>query len=212
MNEMTKNVDMKDNCQMHENKNSMEEMRKLRSEMKQLRSIIADQQIVNNRIIRRGINSDLSREKKDIIFSIIAGVFTIFSSLIIFPKLNIPIWFTIYTIIFMLIAIIASIYTIMKHMNTDTVEESMLCMAEKIVSYRKFQNNWYKFSIPMLGIWFCLFFYALSNCASGYRLREMILSTVLGIVIGSIIATIKICISKNRIKRMLSQIEEMKQE
>ena len=58
---------------MNEGMEEMKELEALRSEMNELKEIIAGQQIVIEKLIRRAMDTNLSQEKKEVRFSIIAA-------------------------------------------------------------------------------------------------------------------------------------------
>ena len=58
---------------MNEGMEEMKELEALRSEMNELKEIIAGQQIVSEKMMRRAMDTNLSQEKKEVRFSIIAA-------------------------------------------------------------------------------------------------------------------------------------------
>ena len=197
---------------MNEGMEEMKDLEALRSEMKELKEIIAGQQIVSEKMMRRAMDTNLSQEKKEVRFSIIAAAGGLTLSMFILPWLNIPTWFSIFTAAFMLIAIIASIYSLRKHMSINMTQDNLLGVAEKIISYKKFGNNWLKFSIPTLIVWLFFFFYSLVNMLGVEEARGMMYGGAVGLVIGLAFGLSHLYKSRKRMNSILEQIEEMRKE
>ena len=197
---------------MNEGMEEMKELEALRSEMNELKEIIAGQQIVSEKMMRRAMDTNLSQEKKEVRFSIIAAAGGLTLSMFILPWLNIPTWFSIFTAAFMIIAIIASIYSLRKHMSINMTQDNLLGVAEKIISYKKFGNNWLKFSIPTLIVWLFFFFYSLVNMLGVEEARGMMYGGAVGLVIGLTFGLSHLYKSRKRMNSILEQIEEMRKE
>lgn len=188
------------------------EMEAMRAEMKELKSLITKEQIVSERIIRRAMNADLSQERKDIRFSCIMGASGIVIAALLLPYLGIPMWFVALTVAFMLTAILASLYTMRKHMTINMTEDNLLDVARKIVAYRKYGNNWLKLSLPFLAVWLSLFFYTISRQADGEELTGLLYGGLAGLVIGVGLGLSHLHKSHKRLNGILSQIRELQAE
>lgn len=201
---------------INENSNNyvenMQEMEIMRSELKKLKSIIAGQQIINERMMRQAMGSGLSKERKEIRFSIIMAVSAMLVNIIVLPKVEIPIWFIISTNIFLIVAILASVYSLRKYMHINIASDNLLNAAEKIIAYKKFTIDWLKFSIPVLLIWIFLFFYILSSMIGGKEMTGMFYGGLIGLVIGTACGLKQIYNSRKRMNTILNQIKELKEE
>lgn len=201
---------------INENNNNyvenMQEMEIMRSELKKLKSIIAGQQIINERMMRQAMGSGLSKERKEIRFSIIMAVSAMLVNIIVLPKVEIPIWFIISTNIFLIVAILASVYSLRKYMHINIASDNLLNAAEKIIAYKKFTIDWLKFSIPVLLIWIFLFFYILSSMIGGKEMTGMFYGGLIGLVIATACGLKQIYNSRKRMNTILNQIKELKEE
>lgn len=194
------------------NINDAGELETLRSEMKKLKAIIASQQIVNNRMMRNAMDTSISRERKEIRFSIIMAASASLVALALHPLVGIPMWFCLLTVAFMITAIAASIHTLRKHMSINMAEDNLLGVAQKIIAYKKFGNQWLKFSIPFLMLWLALFYKILVDKIQGELLSGAFYGGVIGLIIGSLCGFIQIYKSRKRMNNILKEIEEMKKE
>ena len=201
-------------CTINNNGNheGMAELESIRHEMQDLRSLIAGQQIVSERILRRAMDTDLSQERKDIRFSILMGVTGSVIAISLFPIIGIPWWFNLLTVAFMTIAILASLYTLRKHMHINMAADNLLTVAGKIIAYKKFGYNWLKFSIPFLIVWLALFFHTLSQHLQGEELQGILCGGIVGLVIGLVCGVMYLYKSHKRLNGILRQIEEMRGE
>lgn len=201
---------------INENNNNyvenMQEMEIMRSELKKLKSIIAGQQIINERMMRQAMGNGLSKERKEIRFSIIMAVSAMLVNIIVLPKVEIPIWFIISTNIFLIVAILASVYSLRKYMHINIASDNLLNAAEKIIAYKKFTIDWLKFSIPVLLIWIFLFFYILSSMIGGKEMTGMFYGGLIGLVIATACGLKQIYNSRKRMNTILNQIKELKEE
>lgn len=212
MKETTNNIANSINEKKYNSTESMQEMEIMRSELKKLKSIIAGQQIVNERMMRQAMGSGLSKEKKEIRFSIIVSVTAMLVSTIVFLKVEIPIWFLLATNIFLIICIIASVFSMRKYMCINIASDNLLNAAEKIIAYKKFTTDWLKFSIPVLVIWIFLFFYILSSMISGKEIKGMIYGGLIGLIIGTACGIKQLYNSRKRMNTILNHIKELKEE
>lgn len=91
-------------------------------------------------------------------------------------------------------------------------KKSRLTVAEKIIKYKRFGNNWLKFSIPFLVLWVIGFFHYLSGNACSDFTHGVIHGGIVGLAVGLTLGIINYRQSKKRINGILKQIDEMKEE
>ncbi len=123
------------------NINDAGELETLRSEMKKLKAIIASQQIVNNRMMRNAMDTSISRERKEIRFSIIMAASASLVAMALHPLIGLPMWFCLLTVAFMITAIAASIHTLRKHMSINMAEDNLLEWHRKSLPTRSLATN-----------------------------------------------------------------------
>lgn len=91
-------------------------------------------------------------------------------------------------------------------------KKSRPTVAEKIIKYKRFGNNWLKFSIPFLVLWVIGFFHYLSGNACSDFTHGAIYGGILGLAVGLTLGIINYRQSMKRINGILKQIDEMKEE
>lgn len=189
----------------------MHDLEQMRQEMTQLRSLLEGQQIVNARMMRRAMSTSIMKEKKNIGVSIVMALMVIALSAFMFPHLGLPLWFGIFTVVFMIAAIAASIYSLLKHMSIDMTQDNLLGVASKVTAYKQFTLDWLKFSIPTLVVWIAAFFYNISTLMPADAARGMLCGGAVGVVIGSVLGVMQVVKSRRRMNSILAQIEELRE-
>lgn len=91
-------------------------------------------------------------------------------------------------------------------------KKSRLTVAEKIIKYKRFGNNWLKFSIPFLILWVIGFFHYLSGNICSDFTQGIICGGIVGLVVGLTLGIINYRQSMKRLNGILKQIDEMKEE
>lgn len=212
MKEMKQNNNMQATQTATAHTDALQDLEQMRQEMNQLRSLLEGQQIVNARIMRRAMNSNIKEEKKNIWVSIVMALMAIGMCLWMFPHLGMPQWFGIFTMVFMVVCIGASIYSLTKHMSIDMTQDNLLSVASKITAYKQFTLDWLKFSIPVLVVWIAAFFYTLSQQMPADTARGMLYGGAVGLVIGTTLGIMQLVKSHQRMNNILRQIEELREE
>lgn len=90
-------------------------------------------------------------------------------------------------------------------------KKSRLTVAEKIIKYKRFGNNWLKFSIPFLVLWVIGFFHYLSGNAYSDFTHGVIYGGIVGLAVGLTLGIINYRQSMKRLNGILKQIDEMKE-
>ena len=176
-----------------------------------LRSLLNEQQIVNERLMRRAMNSDMSREKRDIIITTVAAILLIPVYFTLLPKWGMPLWFAIFTMLFMLTAATASLWSLRKLAGSDILSGDLVTVASSVVWYKRFGNNWLRFSMPVLVVWIgCFMYYAMGDMNSDARIG-FLCGAAIGAVVGLVAGLMHLRKSRQRMDGILRQIEELKQ-
>ena len=187
-----------------------DELQQMRDEMTALKSLLSEQQIVNDQLMRRAMATDLTKERKSIWRTVILAVLATPVYMFLLPRLGVPMWFVALTALFFLAAICASVYSVRCYMSQNVMTADLMTVASGIVAYKRFGNNWLKVSIPFLIIWLvCLFYYA-SQQMEGDKLTGFFWGGVVGGIIGGVCGVIYLWQSRKRLNKVLRQIDELK--
>lgn len=187
------------------------EMEQMRSEMCELKSLLREQEIVNEKLMRRAMNASYGKERKNIRLCIIMAALAIPLFCALRPHFGLPLWFTVITIIFFLSAMAASWFSLKRYVSEDLLNGNLLTVAEKIVKYKRFGDNWLKFSVPFLVFWLTGFFHFATRGASPDFASGLVAGGLTGGVIATVMGIINYRQSKKRLDGILKQIDEMKE-
>ena len=191
---------------MNENFN-LEEMRQ---QMTTLKNKLNQQEIVNDRLIRRSMRNEVNSitRRYNIIMAI--GILMVPYGYWCFVKLvGLSIFFWIATSIFMLICAGATFYNSRKISDPELMSHSLVEARKKVASAKKFESNWLLFGIPAVILWMGWFFYETYQIQGGDFYNGFFLGGCVGGIIGAIIG-IKIHLKTQRqYQDVIDQIEDL---
>ena len=191
---------------MNENFN-LEEMRQ---QMTTLKNKLNQQEIVNDRLIRRSMRNEVNsiNRRYNIIMAI--GILMVPYGYWCFVKLvGLSVFFWIVTSIFMLICAGATFYNSRKISDPGLMSHSLVEARKKVASAKKFESNWLLFGIPAVILWMGWFFYETYQIQGGDFYNGFFLGGCIGGIIGAIIG-IKIHLKTQRqYQDVIDQIEDL---
>ena len=130
---------------------------------------------------------------------------------LLMQKWGIPLWFAIFTMVYMLTAATASLWSLRKLSGSDILSADLVSVASRVVWYKRFGNNWLRFSIPVLVVWIgCFMYYAMGDMSSDARVG-FVCGAAIGAVVGLVAGLMHLRKSRQRMNGILRQIEELKQ-
>lgn len=195
---------------METNEKYIDELEQMRHDMNQLRSLLSEQQIVNERLMRRAMNKEISKERRSIFITIgcaIVGTSICYSMQ---PVWHLPLWFTLLTIAFFITCVVATVWSIRRLMKESLLTGDLLVVAKRINDYKRFSINWLKFGIPFVLFWLVGFVYYASEDMNQDMRFGFFCGAATGLVIGSVFGVWHLIDSHRRLNGMLKQIEEIK--
>lgn len=191
---------------MNENFN-LEEMRQ---QMTTLKNKLNQQEIVNDRLIRRSMRNEVSNINRRYNIIMAIGILMVPYGYWCFVKLvGLSIFFWIATSIFMLICAGATFYNSRKISDPGLMSQSLVEARKKVVSAKKFESNWLLFGIPAVILWMGWFFYEIYQIQGGDFHNGFFWGGCVGGIIGAIIG-IKIHLKTQRqYQDVIDQIEDL---
>ena len=191
---------------MNENFN-LEEMRQ---QMTTLKNKLNQQEIVNDRLIRRSMRNEVSNINRRYNIIMAIGILMVPYGYWCFVKLvGLSIFFWIATSIFMLICAGATFYNSRKISDPGLMSHSLVEARKKVASAKKFESNWLLFGIPAVILWMGWFFYEIYQIQGGDFYNGFFLGGCIGGIIGAIIG-IKIHLKTQRqYQDIIDQIEDL---
>ena len=191
---------------MNENFN-LEEMRQ---QMTTLKNKLDQQEIVNDRLIRRSMRNEVNNINRRYNIIMAIGILMVPYGYWCFVKLvGLSIFFWIATSIFMLICAGATFYNSRKISDPGLMSHSLVEARKKVASAKKFESNWLLFGIPAVILWMGWFFYETYQIQGGDFYNGFFLGGCIGGIIGAIIG-IKIHLKTQRqYQDVIDQIEDL---
>lgn len=186
------------------------ELDEMRSQFGELKSMLKDQQIVNEKMARRAMKGDYNRVRKDLIFAIVLEVVAIPLQVVLLPLIGMPTWYLVFTVLFLLSALWASVYSLRRYASADMISGNLTEVALDIVKYKRFELKWFLYAIPLLLVWIFFFFYHLTRGYESELVRGSVWGGIIGVIIGFTFGFINYYQNLKRMNRLLRQIKEVK--
>ena len=89
---------------MEKNEVYTDELEQMRHDMAELRTLLSNQKIVNERLMRRAMKRDLSKERREVMGCMALVVIAVPLYVYLQPIMGMPLWFLLITIGFLLLA------------------------------------------------------------------------------------------------------------
>ena len=136
------------------------ELEDMREQMSTLKKKLNQQEIVNDRLVRRSMKNEVSTITRRYNIIMVLSVLTVPYFYWVFVKLSgFSMAFWIGSSIFMLICGGATFYNTRKINDPDMMSHSLIEARKKVASAKKFDVDWLKFGIPAVILWFGWFTY-----------------------------------------------------
>ena len=136
------------------------DLENMRQQMTKLKNKLNQQEIVNDRLMRRSMRNEVNTIARHYNIIMILGILMVPYFYWVFVKLSgFSMAFWIGSSIFMLICVGATFYNSRKISDPDMMSNSLLEARQKVASAKKFDADWLFFGIPALILWFAWFVY-----------------------------------------------------
>jgi len=182
-------------------------LEQMKKQLSALKSKLDKETIVNDRLMRSIMNQKMKKINRErwIISSIILLGIPYCTWCFMF-LLNMSVWFTVVTDVFMLVALI---YTYLMHKDTkasELMKGNLIEVSRKMIKIKRMQANWLKFSIPFVVIWMAWF--VIENL-NGIDAKYVIIGGSVGAVIGAFFGTMSYRRTRRMATEVIQQIEEL---
>lgn len=194
---------------MDKNEVYTDELEQMRHDMAELRTLLSNQKIVNERLMRRAMKRDLSKERREMMGCMALVVIAVPLYVYLQPIMGMPLWFLLVTIGFLLLAGGLSVWSVRRLMAEDLLTGDLIEVARRITEYKRFGNNWLRFSVPFLCVWLGGFFYYCCQNMEADASRGALVGGAIGGVIGAACGIIYLVQSRRRLNSVLQQIEDL---
>lgn len=182
----------------------MDDLDKMKEQFSLLHQKLDQERIVNERLLRRVVNTNVSRINRDrLIITLIAAI-SIPYCIFVFWWMHVSWLFTIITALFLLLALLYTQYAHRKLRPADMAVCTLSEVAQRIVRMKLLYARWLRFSIPFIICWIVGFAYEIMTL-TGVSIEER-RSILIGGVIGGVFGAIFGIASYRRTQRLANDI------
>ena len=182
----------------------------MRQQMTTLKNKLNQQEIVNDRLMRRSMRNEVSKITRRYYIIVALSVFMVpygYWCFVELSGLSIPFW--IVTSIFMLICGGATFYNSRKISDPELMSHSLVEARKKVASAKKFEYNWLLFGIPAVILWLCWFLYDVYQMNGESIYNGLFLGGCIGGIIGAIIGINIHFRTQRQYQDIIDQIEDL---
>lgn len=198
---------MNNNFENNMNETQFEDMRQ---QLNTLKKKLDEQEIVNDRLIRRSMRNQVNNITRRYYLIIALCVMMVpygYWAFVVLSHLSVTFWIA--TSIFMLICGGATFYNCQKINDQNMMSRSLVEAHRKVASAKKFESNWLMFGIPAVVVWLCWFFYELYLMNNEAIAQGLFVGGCVGALIGAICG-IRIHLKTQRqYQDIIDQIEDL---
>lgn len=194
---------------MTENDNILE-LEQMRSQFNSLKSLLKEQTIVNEKMMRNAMKGKYNKVRLDLKFSIFFELIALPLMAVILWQLALPLWFVIVTEAFILSALIASMFSLRRYASDDLMTGNLTSVAMRLIKYKRFGIYWFIYAIPFLIFWLLFFFDFITEGRESEFTNGVVFGGIVGGVFGATLGTISYVQNLKRMNSILREIKEMK--
>ena len=195
---------------MNTNEHEFEEMRQ---QMQTLKKKLAEQEIVNDRLIRQSMRHKLSRINRRNIFLTALAMFLVPYAYMVFHELNgYSIAFWIGTSLLMLVCAGANIWIYRSLDHCNLMKDSLVEAKKTIARAKKFETQWLLFGIPAIMLWLAWFAYEVYRVSGPEEIRTLLLGGGVGAIVGLCFGLSIYFKTQRQYQEIIDQIEDLSHE
>ena len=188
------------------------ELEDMRQQMQTLKKKLEQQEIVNDRLMRRSMKKTVNKIARRYYAVMTLGLLMVpygYWVFVVLSKFSVAFWIA--TSAFMLICATATYYNTRKISDPGLMNYSLLKTRKQVASAKKFDSDWLLFSIPLLILWlgwFCYEIYKFDHCLTN---QPMFWGGCVGGIIGGIIGFSLHFKTQRQYQEIIDQIEDLSQ-
>ena len=189
------------------------DLENMRQQMTTLKNKLYQQEIVNDRLIRRSMRNEVNTIARRYYIIMAIGLFMIPYGYWCFVKLGgLSLFFWIVTSIFMLVCVGATYYTLRKINDPDMMNRNLVEARKKVACAKKFEANWLFFGIPAVVLWLGWFLYEVYQIHGGAIDNGFFWGGCIGAIIGAICGLSINFKTQRQYQDIIDQIEDLTEE
>ena len=188
------------------------EMDEMRQQMETLKKKLGQQEIVNDRLMRRSMKSTANKiiQRHNIVMAV--GLLMIpfgYYSFVMISGFSIPFWIA--TCLFMILCAAATYYVGFDLRDSRLMQGKLLEVRRKVARAKKLENQWLFISIPLVILWLAWFGYeAMQQNVDGNRSGYgLMVGGAIGGIIGAIAGFSLHFKTQRQYQEIIDQIEDI---
>ena len=182
----------------------------MRQQMTTLKNKLNQQEIVNDRLIRRSMRDTAGNINRKYTIAMIGGLFMIPYSYWVFFKLaGFSIAFWLFTCVFILACVGATYYNSRNISDANLMTNNLLDVRRRMARAKKFDANWLYFGVPGLLIFLGWFMYETYQVQGGGIDNPFFWGGCIGAIIGAIIGFMVHLRTQRQYQEIIDQIEDL---
>ena len=186
------------------------ELENMRQQMQTLKNKLNEQEIVNDRLMRRSMRNEVDTITRRYYVIMAVGLFMVPYGYWSFVKLaGLSLFFWIVTSIFMLICVGATYYTCRKINDPNLMNRNLVEARKKVASAKKFEADWLFFGIPAVVLWLGWFLYEVYQIHGGAIDNGFFWGGCIGGIIGAICGLSLNFKTQRQYQEIIDQIEDI---
>ena len=186
------------------------DLENMRQQMTTLKNKLNQQEIVNDRLMRRSMKNEVDTITRRYYIIMAIGLFMVPYGYWCFVKLcGLSLFFWFVTSIFMLICVGATFYTYRKISDPNLMNRNLVEARKKVISAKKFEANWLFFGIPAVVLWMGWFLYETYQIHGGSFSNGLFWGGCIGGIIGAICGLSINFKTQREYQDVIDQIEDL---
>ena len=186
------------------------DLENMRQQMTKLKNKLNQQEIVNDRLMRRSMRNEVNTITRRYYIIMAVGLFMVPYGYWCFVKLcGLSLFFWIVTSIFMLVCAGATYYTLRKINDPNLMNRNLVEARRKVASAKKFEANWLFFGIPAVVLWLSWFLYETYQINGGAYSNGFFWGGCIGGIIGAICGLSLNFRTQRQYQDIIDQIEDL---
>ena len=182
----------------------------MRQQMTTLKNKLNQQEIVNDRLIRRSMKNTAGNINRKYTIAMIAGLFMIPYSYWVFIKLSgFSVAFWLFTCVFMLICVGATYFNSRNISDSNLMTNNLLDVRRRMARAKKFDANWLFFGVPGIILFMGWFMYETYQVQGGGTDNPFFWGGCIGGIIGAIIGFTVHFRTQRQYQDIIDQIEDL---
>ena len=186
------------------------DLENMRQQMTTLKNKLNQQEIINDRLIRRSMRNEVNTITRRYYVIMAVGLFMIPYGYWCFVKLcGLSLSFWIVTSLFMLVCVGATFYINRKISDPNLMNRNLVEARKIMASAKKFEANWLFFGIPAVVVWLGWFFYEIYQIHGGAIDNGFFWGGCIGGLIGAICGLSLNFKTQRQYQDIIDQIEDL---